>query len=131
MSLLKNSKDLQENTCTRVSSLTKLKAGGLKHYLQETPTQTFSCEFCEVFKNTYLVEQLLLYFNEQFQNNLSKYFQSYIHVTVLMVCIRFNTFFYFPRHLSLIFSNQHYKLNSRNYQHKILKNFVSKKLTYI
>ena len=30
----------------------------LNFILKETPTQVFSCEFCELFKNTYFVEDL-------------------------------------------------------------------------
>ena len=43
ISVLTNS---QENTCIEVS------------FLKETPTQKFSCEFCEIFKNTFLREHL-------------------------------------------------------------------------
>ena len=31
---------------------------GLKFYLKKAPTQLFSYEYCEVFKNTYLKEHL-------------------------------------------------------------------------
>ena len=31
---------------------------GLQLYLKETPTQLFSCEFCENFKNTFFEEHL-------------------------------------------------------------------------
>ena len=42
----------QENTCQRkdMSFLIKL----LAVLKKETPLQVFSCEFCEVFKNTFL-----------------------------------------------------------------------------
>ena len=43
----------QENTCTRVSFLIKLQASGLHLYKKETLAQVFSCEFCEIFKNTF------------------------------------------------------------------------------
>ena len=35
-----------------------LQASGLPLYLKETPTQVFSCEICEIFKNSYFVENL-------------------------------------------------------------------------
>ena len=31
---------------------------GLQLYLKETPTQVFSCELCEIFKNTFFMEHL-------------------------------------------------------------------------
>ena len=40
----------QENTCVRVSFLIKFK--------KETLKQTFSCQLCETFKNTYFLEHL-------------------------------------------------------------------------
>ena len=30
----------------------------LQLYQKDTPTQVFSCEYCEIFKNTYLEEHL-------------------------------------------------------------------------
>ena len=37
---------------------TYYKVALLKAYIQETPTQVFSCEYCEIFKKTYLEEHL-------------------------------------------------------------------------
>ena len=31
---------------------------GLQLYQKETPTEVFSCEFCEIFKNTFFREHL-------------------------------------------------------------------------
>ena len=42
--------DSQENTCVRDSILIKLQAQGCK---KETLVQVFSCEFCEISKNTF------------------------------------------------------------------------------
>ena len=51
---LKISQNPLENTCTRVSFLIKLKVSGLQFFLKkETLAQVFSCEFCEIFKNTF------------------------------------------------------------------------------
>ena len=47
--MLQNS---QENTCARVSFLIKLQAK------KETLAQVFSCEFCNIFKNTFFTEHL-------------------------------------------------------------------------
>ena len=33
-------------------------SSGPQLYLKETPTQVFSCEYCEIFKNTYFGEHL-------------------------------------------------------------------------
>ena len=33
-------------------------SSGLQLYSKETPTQVFSCEICEIFKNIYLAEHL-------------------------------------------------------------------------
>ena len=46
--ILQNS---QENTCARVSFLTKLQAS-------KTLVQVFSCEFCKISRNTFFKEQL-------------------------------------------------------------------------
>ena len=42
----------QENTCVEISFLIKLQPLGLQLYLKKTPTQVFSCEYCEIFKNS-------------------------------------------------------------------------------
>ena len=34
------------------------RAGGLQLYYKEIPTQVLSCEYCEIFKNTYFEEHL-------------------------------------------------------------------------
>ena len=45
------SQNLQENACARVSFIIKLHASGF--IKKETLAQVFSCEFCEIFKNTF------------------------------------------------------------------------------
>ena len=58
---LKISQNSQENTCARVYFLTKLQTWGLHLYCAQacnfikkyTLAQVFSCEFCEIFKNTF------------------------------------------------------------------------------
>ena len=39
-------------------SLFLIKLQGLQLYLKDTPTQVFSCEYCEIFKKTYFEEYL-------------------------------------------------------------------------
>ena len=50
---LEISQNSQENTCVRVSFLIKVQA-----FKEETLTQVFSCEFCEISKNTFFIEHL-------------------------------------------------------------------------
>ena len=58
----------QENTCVRVSFLIKLQAAACNFIKKETLAQVFSCEFCEISKNTFFTEHLrwllLLYYKE-------------------------------------------------------------------
>ena len=51
--LLKFSQNSQENTCARVSFLIKLQASACNFLKKEALAQVFSCEFWEIFKNTY------------------------------------------------------------------------------
>ena len=48
----------QENTCTRVSFSIKLQAEAYNYIKKETLAQVFSCEFCEISKNTFFTEHL-------------------------------------------------------------------------
>ena len=54
--LLKMLQNSKENICAGVSYLIQLQTWG--SIQKETPAQVFYCEFCEFFKNTYLVEHL-------------------------------------------------------------------------
>ena len=54
---IKISQNSQENTRVGVSFLIKLQAA-YNFIKKETLTQVFSCEFCEIFKNTILTEHL-------------------------------------------------------------------------
>ena len=42
------------------------KVAGLQACNKETPTQVFSCEYCEIFKNTYFEERLRTSVSEVF-----------------------------------------------------------------
>ena len=55
LEILQNS---QENTCSRVSFLIKLKASTCNVIKKEALTQMFFCEFCEIFRNTFFIEHL-------------------------------------------------------------------------
>ena len=46
------------NTCARVSFLIKLLAKACNFIKKETLAQVFSCEFCEIFKNTFFTDYL-------------------------------------------------------------------------
>ena len=52
---LEISENSQENTCARVSFLIKLQASAsaINFIKKETLAQVFSCEFCEIPKNTF------------------------------------------------------------------------------
>ena len=54
---LKISQNKQENTCSRVYFLIKLAYNFIK---KETLEQVFSCEFSEIFKNTYFYKTPLV-----------------------------------------------------------------------
>ena len=54
----KTHKIQQENTCERVSFLIKLQALACIFIKKETLVQVLSCEFCEIFKNTFFIDQL-------------------------------------------------------------------------
>ena len=48
----------QENSCARVSFLIKLQVDTCNFIKKESLAQVFSCEFCEIFKNTFFTEHL-------------------------------------------------------------------------
>ena len=49
---LEISQNSKENTCARVSFLIKLQVSACSSIKKETLEQVFSCEICEIFKNT-------------------------------------------------------------------------------
>ena len=53
---LEMSQNSQGNTCARVSFLITLQASGCNFISKKTVAQLFSCEFCEIFKNTFFTE---------------------------------------------------------------------------
>ena len=55
---LQFSQNSQENTCVRVSFLIKLQASVYNFIKKETLAQLFSCEFCEISKNTFFTGHL-------------------------------------------------------------------------
>ena len=60
---LEISQNSQKNTCATVSFLIKLQAEACNFIKKETLAQAFSGEFCEISKNTFLLntsERLLL-----------------------------------------------------------------------
>ena len=57
LKILQNS---DENTYARVSFLIKLQAEACNFIKRETLTQVFSCEFCNIFKNTFLERTTLV-----------------------------------------------------------------------
>ena len=57
--VLKKSQNSQEKTCTRVIFLNKVAGLQACSFIKkEILAQVLSCEFCEIFKNTFFAEQL-------------------------------------------------------------------------
>ena len=55
---LEISQNSQENTFARDSFLIKLQPWGCNFIKRESLTKVFSCEFCEISKNTFFIEHL-------------------------------------------------------------------------
>ena len=53
---LKISQNLQKNTCVRVAFFKTLQASGQQLLKKEVSDTVFSCEFCQIFKNTFFIE---------------------------------------------------------------------------
>ena len=56
--LLKILQNSQQQICARVSFLIKLQVSASNLIKKEALVQVFSCEFCEIFKNTFFTEYL-------------------------------------------------------------------------
>ena len=57
--VLEFSQNSQEKTCTRVIFLNEVAGLQACNFIKkETVAQVFSCEFCEIFKNTFFTEHL-------------------------------------------------------------------------
>ena len=79
---LEISQNSQENTCARVPFLIK----------KETPAQVFSCEFCEISKNTFSAEHLrwlLLSLNKIRLNCISEKSDEQVTVIIRLLSILF------------------------------------------
>ena len=77
---LEISQNSQENTCARVSFLTKLQAcrpEACNFIKKETLTQVFSCEICEISTNTFLHRTPLVAasVHEKFSGNVTGSFR--------------------------------------------------------
>ena len=57
---LEISQNLQESTCVIVPFLIKLQASGLQLYLKKDAGTGVFFEFCEISKNTFFTEHLLV-----------------------------------------------------------------------
>ena len=67
LEILQNS---QENICTRVSFLIKFQAEACNFIKKETLARVFSCEFCEISKNTFFIEHLRWFLQLSLHNEL-------------------------------------------------------------
>ena len=63
---LEISQNSQENTCARVSFFIKLQPSACNFIKKETLVQVFSCEFCEISKNTFSYKTPLVAASESF-----------------------------------------------------------------
>ena len=68
---LKISQNPQENTFARVSFLTKLQEV-CNFIKKETLAQVFFSEFCEIFKNIFFIEHLLVTASDYFYSKFEK-----------------------------------------------------------
>ena len=57
--ILKSFKNFKGNHLYWITFLIKFRLSDLLLYEKETPTQTFSCEICEIFESSYFEEHLL------------------------------------------------------------------------
>ena len=69
--------------------LIRLQASRSEFFSKETSAQVFSCEFCEIFKNTFFYRQLVAAFNTTCH---SKSFKNFVHfhhdVNLFSTCFR-------------------------------------------
>ena len=56
--VLEISQNSEEHTCARVSFLIKLQASTCSIIKKETTAQVFSCEFCEIFNNSFFLQNI-------------------------------------------------------------------------
>ena len=85
----KTSQNSQENICVRVSFLEKLQAVAWNVFKKVTLGQLFSCEYCEIFKNTLLYRAPLVAAPEQHKHH--KYW-SRTHSFLLLLFLTLNCF---------------------------------------
>ena len=82
---LEISQNPQENTCV---SLFFKKVAGVKFNKKETLAQVFSCEFCEISKNTHFKEHLYTTASKKMKYCFMKYyFCSYIPLDFIIVFV--------------------------------------------
>ena len=64
------SQNSQEKTCTRVIFLNEVAGLQACSFIKkESVAQVFSCEFCEIFKNTFFTEHLRTTYSESVENH--------------------------------------------------------------
>ena len=68
--VLRISQNSQENICARVSFLIKLQVQACNFIKKETLAQVFSCEFCEISKNTFSYRTTPVAVSKSSQNHL-------------------------------------------------------------
>ena len=96
--LLEISQNSQESACARVSFLKKWQDSGLNFVKKQTLAQLFSCELCEMSKNTILHRTPLVAASEIQQNSLENTCARVSFLIKMQACefpeISKNTLFY-------------------------------------
>ena len=75
----------------------------LSFYFQETPPQAFSCECCEIFRNTYFEKHLLM--TASFWTRISANTDTFHAVSLIKIFL----------HLNIFFDCYHVKLQTNNF----------------
>ena len=69
----------QENTCRPTVGLSRPKA----NFIKKTPTQVFSCENCEIYKNNYFDE-----IANEIQSGFKLVFQVFYHYGIYLYSLK-------------------------------------------
>ena len=109
-------------TCTRVSFLIKLQAWACNFIKKETPAQVFSCEFCEITKNTFFTEHLLATISAVW--NILRCFWS----NAIKVCTKYRVLIFCCRYaaqLVMIFSTRYSRVITQQSSHMVVNRQVN------
>ena len=89
---LKIPQNSQENTCARDSFLIKLQALACNFIKKETLAQVFSCEFCEISKNTFFYRKPPVAASEDGNQRILKFWMCGIFLYYLFIFVDAGSF---------------------------------------